>query len=70
MRNAGGQHVVESGDAVGGDEQQMLVVDTVHIADFAAGVKFQFGKVGLQEDGVEEFERLMSNFTGKKLRVF
>ena len=55
MRNAGRQNVVESGDAVGGDEEQLLVVHGVHIADLAAGVKVEFGKVGLQQDGIEKF---------------
>ena len=27
LRDAGGQHIVERGDAIGGDEQQVIVID-------------------------------------------
>ena len=54
VRDAGGQNIVERGDAIGGNKQQPVVVQPVHVADFAAGVKFELRKVGLQEDGIEE----------------
>ena len=47
VRDAGGENVVEGGDAVGGDEQQMVVVEGVDVADFAAGVQLEVGEVGL-----------------------
>ena len=30
-------------------------IQIVDVADFAAGVQFQFGEVGLQQNGVEKF---------------
>ena len=39
IRNAGGQYVVEGGDPVGGDEEQ-VVPDAIDIADFAFGIQF------------------------------
>src|SRR5580692_12618107 len=45
--DAGGQDVVEGGDAVGGDEKQLLVADGVDVADFAAGVKVEIGEISL-----------------------
>ena len=54
VRDAGGQDVIEGGDAVGGDEQQALPVQDVHVAHFAAGVKFKFREVCLQEHRVEK----------------
>ena len=45
--DAGGQNVVEGGDAVGGDEKQLLVADGVDVAHLAAGVKLEIGEVGL-----------------------
>ena len=50
LRDAGGQHVVERGDAVGGHEQQVLAIHLVNVADLPAGVKLQVGKVGMQEN--------------------
>ena len=47
VRDAGGQDVVEGGDAVGGDEKQLLVADGVDVADLAAGVKVEIGEVSL-----------------------
>ena len=44
MRDAGGQHIVEGRDAVGGHEEQTIRVEVVHIADFSAGMQFEFGK--------------------------
>ena len=51
-RDAVGHDAVEGGDAVGGYEKQPVGVQAVHIADLAAGVKFQFREVGLQQDGI------------------
>ena len=54
VRDAGGQDVIEGGNAVAGDEKQMLVVDVVHVANLAAGVKFEVREVGVKKDGIEE----------------
>jgi len=45
--DAGGQNVVEGRDAVGGDEQQLLVAYRVNITHLTAGVKLEIGKVSL-----------------------
>src|SRR5919109_304050 len=50
--NAGGQHIIEGRDAVGGDEQQMLVVHAIDVSHLAAGVQLQFGKISLQQDRI------------------
>ncbi len=55
MRDAGRQHVIERGDAIGGHEQQAVFIQMVDIAHLAAGVQFQFGDVGVQQNGVEKF---------------
>ena len=55
MWDAGRQNVVESGDAVGGDEEQLLVAHGVDVTDLAAGMKVEFGKIGLQENVIENF---------------
>ena len=47
VRNAGGQHIIEGGNAVGGDEQQALVIELVNVADLSAGMKLEVGKVCL-----------------------
>jgi hypothetical protein len=52
VRNARGQNVVKSGDAIGGDEKQALVVNLVNITHLAAGVKLEFGEVSSQQDGI------------------
>ena len=54
VRDAGGQHVIKRGDAVGGHEQQPVFIQMVDVAHFAAGMQFQFGEVGLQQNGVEK----------------
>ena len=54
VRDAGGEDVVEGGDAVGGYEQQTLAVQYVHIAHLAAGVEFEFREVCLQKHRVEK----------------
>ena len=53
VRNAGRQHVVERGNAVGGHEEQVVGVEVVDVADFSARVQFKFGVVRSQEDGIE-----------------
>ena len=52
FRDAGGQHVIESRDAVGGHEQQVIGIDLVDVADFSAGVEFKFGDIGLEKNVV------------------
>ncbi len=46
MGNAGGQHIVEGGNAVRGHEKQMLAAQAVHVAHFAAGIEFEVREVG------------------------
>ena len=55
MRDAGGKNIVERGDAVGSYEQEVLVIQAVNIAYFAARVQLQLWIVGLQKNGIEEF---------------
>src|ERR1019366_1401067 len=50
LRYAGRQHIVECRDAIGRHEEQMFVTNLVKVANFSAGVEFQTGKVGVQED--------------------
>src|SRR5208282_3729593 len=50
--DARGQDVVESRNAVGGDEKQLLVANGIDVTDLAAGVKVEIREVSLQEDGV------------------
>ena len=50
VRDAGAEDVVERGDAIGGDDQQ-LVADLVDIANLAAAVKSQAIEIGLEEWG-------------------
>src|ERR1700683_3609218 len=47
LGNAGGQNVVEGGDAIGGDKKQLLVADAIHVAHLAAGVELEIGEVSL-----------------------
>ena len=54
MRNAGCQHVVECGDAIGGNKEQVVAVEIVDVSDFAAGEKFQICVAGFEENGVED----------------
>ena len=54
VRDAGGQYIVKGGNAVGGDKQQPVFVQMVNVAHLAAGVQFEFGEVGLQQNGVEK----------------
>ena len=46
--DAGGEHVIEGGDAIGSDEQQMFA-DGVEVADFAAREQGKAGEIGLSE---------------------
>ena len=50
FRDSSCEHVVERRDAIGGDEKQMIGIDAVNVADFAAGMKFKFRKVGPKQD--------------------
>ena len=47
--DAGGQNVVECGDAVGGDDEQPVFVHAVDVAHFAAGMAFDAGEIGFEE---------------------
>ena len=47
-RNAGGEHVIEGGDAVRGDEQERFA-DGVEVAHLAASEQRQGGEIGLSE---------------------
>ena len=48
QRNSGRKDVVESREAVGRYEQQMIFVGDIHISNFAAGIKLQVAEVGAQ----------------------
>jgi predicted RNA-binding protein with PUA domain len=54
VRDACSEHVVERRNAVGGDEQETVIVEAVHVAHLPAGVKLEVWKIGLQENGVEK----------------
>jgi hypothetical protein len=47
-RDAGGEHVIEGGDAVRGDEQQRFA-DGIKVADLAACEQREAGEIGLGE---------------------
>ncbi len=47
LRDAGGQHVIERRDPIGRDEQQVIVIDLVNVANFPAGVQLQVGKISI-----------------------
>src|ERR1700761_9353908 len=51
VRDPGSEHVIEGGDAVGSDEQKMIAIDLVNVADLAARVELQFWDVGVQQYG-------------------
>ena len=53
--DAGGQDVVERGDAVGGDDQQALGMLRVfiNVADLAAAAQFEAGDIGFEYRGVQ-----------------
>ena len=48
VRDARPQHVVEGGDPVGGDDEQ-LIADLVDVAHFAAAVERQAFEIGVEE---------------------
>ena len=54
MRDAGRQYIVERGDAVGGDEEQVVAVEVVDVANFAAGEEFEICVAGFKKNGVED----------------
>src|SRR5580658_8270947 len=68
MRDAGRQHVVESRNAVGRDEQQALIIQLINIAYLAAGMKFKVREIGLQHHGIEKFRCHVLNLTGERAR--
>src|SRR6202044_438475 len=43
--------MVEGGDAVGGDEEQLVVGQGIDVADFAARTEGKGGEVGLEKSG-------------------
>ena len=47
--DAGGEDVIEGGDAVGGDDQQ-VIADSVDVADLAAADPFQAGQISIEKD--------------------
>ena len=49
FRDAGGEYVVERRNAIGGDEQQLIGINPVHITNFAAGEKLKVGNVSLDK---------------------
>ena len=53
-RNASRQHIVEGGDAIGGDEEKAFVIELIDVPYFAAGVQCEVREVCLQEDGIED----------------
>jgi hypothetical protein len=55
VRDAGGQDVIEGGNAVGRDEQQLFAIHPVHVSDFTAGVKLEIREISSQKDGIEKF---------------
>ena len=57
IRNACRQNVVEGGNAIRCDEEQVVGVDGIHVADFAAGVELEIRKVCANQDGVEKLFR-------------
>src|SRR5579863_9460891 len=54
MRNAGGQYIVERGDAIGRYKQKMLIVQMVDVAYLPAGVQFQIGEVSTKQNWIEK----------------
>ena len=46
--DAGGEHVIEGGDAIRGDEQEGFA-DSIEVADFAAREQRETGEIGLSE---------------------
>ena len=53
LGNAGCQHIVERRNAIGGNEQQVIGIDVVDIADLAAGMKLKFRKIGLKKNAAD-----------------
>ncbi len=70
VRNAGGQHIVERGDAVGRHEQQVLAVQIVDVANLAAGEKVEVFVVGFKQNGIENFWAHVRFQPGENCRVF
>jgi len=51
VRDAGRQHVIESGDAIGRNEEQVVTVQVVDVAHLPLAKKFEIGIVGLKRTG-------------------
>ena len=47
MGDAGSQDIVKGRNTVGGDEQQLLVANAVHVPHLAAGVEVKVGEVSM-----------------------
>ena len=47
--DAGGEDVVEGGDAVGGDEEKLVVAEVVDVAHLAAGGERKIAEAGLEK---------------------
>ena len=47
--DAGGEDMVEGGDAVGGDEEKLIVGEGVDVADLAAGGQGKSAEIGLEK---------------------
>ncbi len=67
VRDAGGQHIVECGDPVGGNEEQVVAVQVVNVADLAAREQVEVLVVGLEEERDREYRGSLINLTGRKL---
>ena len=48
LGDAGSEDIIESRNAIGRNKEQMFVADLVDVSNFAAGIKFQVRKIGLQ----------------------
>ena len=41
--------MVEGGDAVGGDEEELIAIEGIDVADLAAGCEGEIAEVGLEK---------------------
>jgi hypothetical protein len=49
VRDAGTEDIVEGGDAVGGDEEELVLVERVDVAYLAAGSERETAEIGLEK---------------------
>jgi hypothetical protein len=70
VRDAGGEHIVEGGNTVGGDEQQTLMIQRVNVAHFSAGAQLEIGEIGLYDYGIKRFRAHVEILQGKERGVF